>query len=389
MDEILGLNINEMSEYSFECSCGRTHSVDIKHIITGSDVYNELPEVLSAFKAGKIFLIADINTYEVLGGRVEELLCKQGFRLKTFTFKTKAPIIPDERAIGRLLVEMDRDISVILAVGSGSLNDIARILSCRLGIPYIIAATAPSMDGYASVVSPLIIDGFKFTYDGVYPYAVLADTGIMKKAPAEMINAGFGDVLGKLTALTDWELSRKLNGEYHCQTSVTLVQNAINKCIENAEGLARRDENAIKYLIEALILTGIAMGLVGNSRPASGAEHHLAHFWEMDALARGVEHPLHGNSVGVGTVVVSSVYELMASKIPLDIQFPKAGYVSGLLRKANSHADPASLGIGRELFKRSVIHACEIRERFTILRLAASNGRLEEIADILTERFYG
>jgi glycerol-1-phosphate dehydrogenase [NAD(P)+] len=389
MDEILGLNINEMSECSFECSCGRIHSVDIKQIITGSDAFNELHDVLSAFKAGKVFLLADSNTYEVLGAKIEELLCKHGFKLKTFTFKTRVPLIPDERAVGRLLLEMDRDISVILAVGSGSLNDIARILSCRLDIPYVIAGTAPSMDGYASVVSPLIVDGFKLTYDGVYPYAVLADTGIMRKAPAEMINAGFGDVLGKLTALTDWELSKKLNGEYYCKTSVTLVRNAINKCIDNTEGLAQCDENAIKFLIEALILTGIAMGLVGNSRPASGAEHHLAHFWEMDALARGAEHPLHGNSVGVGTVVISSVYELMASEIPLDIQFPKPGYVSGLLRKANSHADPVSLGIGRELFKQSVIHACEIRERYTILRLAAANGHLEEIANILTERFYG
>lgn len=389
MDEILGLNINRMADFSFDCSCGRRHSVDIRRIVTGSGVIEELPGILSAFRAGKVFLLADTNTYEVLGAKAEELLYRQGFKLKTFIFKTRTPLVPDERAVGRLLIEMDRDISVILAVGSGSLNDIARLLSCRLDIPYVIAGTAPSMDGYASVVSPLIVDGFKTTCDGVYPYAVLADVDIMKKAPAEMINAGFGDVLGKLTALADWQLSKNMNGEYFCETSVMLVRNAINKCIENAEGLAQRNENAVKYLIDALILTGIAMGIVGNSRPASGAEHHLAHFWEMDALAKGMEHPLHGNLVGVGTVIVSSVYELVASKISLGISFPGSGYVSGLLARAHSHADPASLGISRELFRQSILHAFEIRERYTILRLAASKGLLEEFAGILAGRFYG
>jgi glycerol-1-phosphate dehydrogenase [NAD(P)+] len=388
MDEILDLNINEMTEVSFDCNCGRKHTVDLKKIVIGRNVLQQIPVIISSFKSGRIFVMADNNTYGVCGKNIEELLLGAKFNFKTFVFQTEAPLVPDERAVGRLLIEIEKGTSAILAIGSGSLNDLARTMSCKLGIPYVIAGTAPSMDGYASVVSPLIIDGFKTTFNGVYPYAIVADIDIMKEAPMDMINAGFGDVLGKLTALADWELSQKLNGEYYCETSVRLVKNAIKKCTDNAEGMRKREVDAIRYLIEALVLTGVAMGLTGTSRPASGAEHHLAHFWEMEALAKGEQHPLHGNSVGVGTVVISSVYEQVASRIPMKVQFPKPDYVIELLGKAGSCSNPAVLGISRELFKRSVLHAMEIRDRYTILSLAASKGLLEEIAEILTGRFY-
>lgn len=118
------------------------------------------------------------------------------------------------------------------------------------------------------------------------PYGVLADTEIMKNAPQRLIQAGFGDVLGKLTALTDWKLSKELNGDYYCQTCVTLVERALSKVIEHVDGLKKREDDAILYLIEALNLTGVAMGLIGISRPASGAEHMLSHYWEMDFISR-------------------------------------------------------------------------------------------------------
>ena len=143
-----------------------------------------------------------------------------------------------------------------------------------------------------------------------------------------------------------------------------------------------------QYIMEALVLSGIAMGLVGNSRPASGAEHHLAHYWEMDALSKGVEHPLHGNSVGVGTVIIASIYEMADIKSKYGIHVPKPQEIQQMLKSAGACDNPANLGISGQLFHRSVLHALEVRPRYTVLQYANDSGLLEKYTDKLTERFY-
>lgn len=388
MDDILYMKTDDLAGLSFDCSCGKRHTVDIKKIVTGNGVLGRIAEIASDFRNGRIFIIADNNTYPICCKDVEGLLERQGFDTYSYVFDARHPLIPDEKVLGRLIIETEARTSLIIAIGSGTINDLARMVSFKLRIPYIIVSTAPSMDGYASVVSPLIVDGSKVTYQAVYPYAIIADSNILKNAPMNMIQAGFGDILGKLTALTDWELSRRLNGEYYCETTVKVVRAAIEKCRQNITGITKRDEASVLYLMEALILSGIAIGIIGNSRPASGAEHHMAHYWEVDAIKRGGDHPLHGNSVGVGTVVVSMLYKLMAEKLPDGMQTMEPGEVTELLDRIGAASHPAKLGIEKELFRRSLIHAKEIRPRFTIFNFAEMTGRLEECADILTQKFY-
>ncbi len=389
MDNILSLPVSEMVNLSFECACGRSHSVDIQRIAVEQDITKDAVSLALKYKTGRIFLIADSNTYSVKGSSIEEALKKEGLEVGKHVFESLHPLVPDEKAVGRLVTEIGRDVSLIVAVGSGTLNDLARIISLKLEIPYLIAATAPSMDGYASTVSPLIIDGFKKTYEAVYPVSILCDLQAMSNAPREMICAGFGDILGKYTALADWKLSKDINNEYYCETCVSLVKNAMDKCIGNIDGIAERDKHSIRYMIEALILSGIAMGLAGNSRPASGAEHHLAHYWEMDALARGEKHPLHGNSVGVGTVIVSYLYEMVKDKVDFEIVSPNPAEIRGLLKRVGACGNPFELGIKKEVFTESVIHAMEIRPRYTVFHLAKRLGILEDSALRLTRQFYG
>lgn len=388
MDEILNLKTHELAGLGFECSCGRKHNIDIKKIITGNGVLGRVSDVVADFRFGRILVISDNNTYEVCGREIEAILNEQSFDVYSYVFRNIHPLIPDEKALGRLIIEIDKKTSLIIAVGSGTINDLTRMVSFKLGIPYVIAGTAPSMDGYASVVSPLIVGGTKVTYQAVYPYAIIADANILKEAPIVMLQAGFGDIIGKLTALADWELSRRLNGEYYCYTTVKVVRTALEKCRNNVKGIIERDEKSILYLMEALILSGIAIGLIGNSRPASGAEHHMAHYWEVDAIRNNVQHPLHGNSVGVGAVVVAMLYELMKDKLPEGFQLPDPYGIIELLKYMGAASTPAELGISRELFRESVIHAKEIRPRFTIFNYTDNAGMLEKYADVLTQRFY-
>ena len=389
MASILDRPISQWAGMEYSCACGKSHKVDIQAIRVGSGVIQELPGILRDLGASHIFLVADNYTYEAAGRQVEQLLDQAGLPYHKRVFQTETPLVPNEYALGSVLAAMTSQDDMLLAVGSGTLNDLTKYLSARTGVPYVIAATAPSMDGYASTVAPTILDGFKTTLPAVYPAAIVADVDILKDAPMPMLTAGFGDIIGKFTSLADWRLSHQLNGEYYCPEVAGVIEAAVETCAANAKALAQREPQAIQAVTEALILSGLAMGMVGVSRPASGAEHQMAHYWEMDALRRGEEHPLHGNAVGVGTVLAASLYEMAAEYLPQGFAAPDKGQILACLQAAGSCADPKELGIRRELCLESLLHAMELRDRFTVQKLLEQKGKLSLCAQELVARYYG
>ncbi len=325
MHEALKQPVNNLSGISFDCTCGRCHGVPIDHISIGPGIYTDILHLLSPYIGQKILLVADIHTYDVLGKAVETLL-KKDFIVKTVLYR-EAHLHPDEKALGRLFLELG-DAAYIVTVGSGTLNDITRFISGKTGIPYAIVGTAPSMDGYASVTSALLLEGVKMSVELVYPKAIIGDTTIMKNAPMHMLHAGLGDIIGKYTALSDWRTAHRLTGEYYCDEVASLVENAIEKCVRSAEGLAHREEEPVYSVLEGLILSGIAIGMVGTSRPAAGEEHNLAHCWEMLFLSQGRDtHWLHGNLVGVATGVILEVNRYL-SGISIDTVMANKGYLT-------------------------------------------------------------
>lgn len=389
MASILDRPISQWAGMEYSCACGKSHKVDIQAIRVGSGVIQELPGILRDLGASHIFLVTDNYTYEAAGRQVEQLLDQAGLPYHKRVFQTETPLVPNEYALGSVLAAMTSQDDMLLAVGSGTLNDVTKYVSARTGIPYVIAATAPSMDGYASTVAPTILDGFKTTLPAVYPAAIVADVDILKDAPMPMLTAGFGDIIGKFTSLADWRLSHQLNGEYYCPEVAGVIEAAVETCAANAKALAQREPQAIQAVTEALILSGLAMGMVGVSRPASGAEHQMAHYWEMDALRRGEEHPLHGNAVGVGTVLAASLYEMAAEYLPQGFAAPDKGQILACLQAAGSCADPKELGIRRELCLESLLHAMELRDRFTVQKLLEQKGKLSLCAQELVARYYG
>lgn len=389
MASILDRPISQWAGMEYSCACGKSHKVDIQAIRVGSGVMQELPGILRDLGASHIFLVTDNYTYEAAGRQVEQLLDQAGLPYHKRVFQTETPLVPNEYALGSVLAAMTSQDDMLLAVGSGTLNDVTKYVSARTGVPYVIAATAPSMDGYASTVAPTIFDGFKTTLPAVYPAAIVADVDILKDAPMPMLTAGFGDIIGKFTSLADWRLSHQLNGEYYCPEVAGVIEAAVETCAANAQALAQREPQAIQAVTEALILSGLAMGMVGVSRPASGAEHQMAHYWEMDALRRGEEHPLHGNAVGVGTVLAASLYEMAAEYLPQGFAAPDKGQILACLQAAGSCADPKELGIRRELCLESLLHAMELRDRFTVQKLLEQKGKLSLCAQELVARYYG
>ena len=391
MNDFINMSPEQMTGVKFDCKCGLTHSVDLEKVLIGSDILDNIPEIVSQFKdKGRIYIVSDNNTFPIAGKKVCELLESSGFNIKSFMFETKDhQLNPNEKTLGRLLYELGPDISVLIAVGSGVINDVARAVAYRVGVKHIIVGTAASMDGYASDSSPLVIGGFKISSFDAYPKAIVLDTKIMKDAPMIMIQAGLGDVLGKITSLADWNLSRILKNEHYCDVCVDLMKRAVQKCIDNIDNIKTRDEVSIGYIGEALVLAGIAMSIYTSTRPASSTEHYFAHYWDVVAIAEGKEHPLHGNSVGVGTVIACDAYEYMKDLLPKGFDYPKTEYIVSLFKKIDSAINPKDIGISRELFTQSVLHCIDNRIKYGILNFARENGMLEEVALYLTQKYYG
>jgi len=385
---LLQAKTRDLAGLSFSCSCGHLHAVEIQTLRVSRTIGPELTAFADKHRDGKpVLVVCDGNTWAAQGEAVALAFQKEHVETKVWTYQ-ESPLVPDEAALGALLVACPRTIGLIVAVGSGTLNDLCRLVSDRTGIPYVVVCTAPSVDGYTSTVSPLILAGRKTTLEAVYPRAIFADPDVLSAAPKELVQAGFGDLLGKTTALADWELSRRVNGEYHCATLEALVRRALDATVAEATEVAQRRPEAITRLFDSLILSGLAMGMLGNSRPASGAEHHLAHYWEMEALKNHVEHALHGNAVGVATVAIARAYELLQNELPTGFAAPQASQVRAALTAAGSAAHPRELGISRELFHRSLLEARHVRPRYTILTFAADRGRLAGIAQQITDEYY-
>lgn len=392
MNEILNMTINEMPRTEFDCSCGRRHNFSVHDMAIGKGAIEELPRMAEPFKDGKILMVFDNNTYRVAGKKAAELLKNHGFQVKELLFDVGGDILlPDEKTLGRILQEQDLDVKLMIAVGSGVLNDSVKFVTSRTKLPYIIVATAPSMDGYVADGAPIISHGYKYSPVAHLTYGLIGDTDILQTAPQDLIQAGYGDVIGKITALADWDLAVKANGDYRCDTCVTLVQKALDACFAKAEGLKTRDANSLGALMEALTLTGVAMALVNISRPASGAEHMLSHFWEMDFIARGKNPNHHGIQVGVATPVVARFFEELEDILPEGTKekCPPHEEIERLLARGGAPVSPKDIGISRELFHESLLKGYSVRPRYSVMQFAKEQGRLEEIAEKITKEIYG
>lgn len=291
------------------CQCGKIHTCMIDTIQIEEGALKNIPELLKKESYHNICIIEDIHTKKAAGEKVEQQLKEKNIQYSTILL-TDEEVIPDETLLGSILIDLPLDCDCILAVGSGTINDICKYLSFRLKIDYIIVATAPSMDGYASNVAPLIVKNLKTTYEVGRPKAIIADLDILVKAPLHMIAAGAGDIIGKYVCLADWKLAHYITGEYYCEQVEQIVRQSLEKVVLAIPNVVNREKEAIASIMEGLILTGIAMSYVGNSRPASGSEHHLSHYWEMFFLQRKEPCALHGTKVGIGTIVALKLYEL-------------------------------------------------------------------------------
>ncbi|MBE6609109.1 MAG: sn-glycerol-1-phosphate dehydrogenase [Ruminococcaceae bacterium] len=302
------MNLNAIIDSLKDCPCGRKHSFDLKYYECESGLVHRCGEILKANSfPKKIYVVTDESAFRAAEGIVESLE-KAGFDMEI-------KVYPDMKyaymATSDEILKASESFDGILSVGTGSVNDVCRYAAARADKAFAIFGTAPSMDGFASDSAPLIANNFKISYPCRQPSIVLADADILAASPDELKSAGFGDVIAKYVGIVDWKVARYTVGEYYCENIVKLVKDTVDNVMTLADKVTSKSPEAAKAIMDTLILTGCAMQLAKCTRPASGSEHVVSHFWEIHKLEKGIWPDYHGKKVGMATLLVTKIYKAL------------------------------------------------------------------------------
>lgn len=316
IEKISSLSLGELLALGeFDCPCGKKHSAGTRNIFIEKNALSRLPGLLEGLGAKKPFILSGHDSFAAAGERVAAVLDAAGTDHASYVFPA-SPVAPDEHSLGSALMHFDLSCDAIIGIGSGVINDICKMLSALSGKPFILAATAPSMDGFASATSSMDRDGLKVSLNSAFACAVLADTDILCAAPMKLLQAGVGDMIAKYVSLAEWEIASILVDEYYCPLVAALVRASLERVVRAAPGLMRREEESVKAVMEGMVIAGMAMKYAGLSRPASGMEHYFSHIWDMRALAFGTGSELHGIQCGIATLYSLKVYEYIKTLRP-------------------------------------------------------------------------
>ncbi len=296
------------------CPCGKVHRFEAK-VEVGPGAVERLAHYLDGFGTKKVFLLSDRNTWEAAGQRCFDIITGSGRACVSHCFREET-LEPDEHAVGSAVMHFAWDCDLVVAAGSGVINDIGKCVAAISRLPYIIVGTAPSMDGYASATSSMTRDGLKISLPTKGADVILGDTEILRQAPLKLMKAGLGDMVAKYVSICEWRISHLLNGEYYCEELAQLVRDALRQCVAQADGLLRREESAMRAVFEGLVISGVAMNYAGVSRPASGLEHYVSHCLDMRFVEFGTPMELHGIQCAVGTRIALSLYEKLKTLTP-------------------------------------------------------------------------
>lgn len=386
-----------MISFSCDCEKGR-HAAPLEEAVVRRGAVEELPRLLRDYP--RLFMVCDETTYRVLGTRVEDRMVAAGHTFARHILRV--PALPDEKNIGDILIHLtdpgaDADPfafpplpDMMLAVGSGVCNDITRLISYRLGIPYTVCGTAPSMDGYASAGSPILFDGTKKTIKCTTPRYIVADLDVMREAPWDMLLAGIGDMFGKYTGILDWELSRDRTGEYFCEKIAADVLRATDACLENGYALRQRDPATVGAILDGFLVTGLSMTYTGNSRPASGAEHIIAHAWELYDVEAGRAPNLHGLEVCEATRIEMHMYRMLWERTEDErLRALIAHYLPAFERveRFTREMEMPLVTTDRETILRGMKRALSLRDRYTVLKYLAETGDYDRACAEACDRF--
>ncbi|ASJ09577.1 NAD(P)-dependent glycerol-1-phosphate dehydrogenase [Thermococcus siculi] len=330
-----------------------------REVLLGEDLVGEVINVAKRLGLGsKALVLYGPKTKEIAGKDVERSLAQEydveGVTVKGATMEEVNRVLNKTR---------DAGVDWLIAVGGGSIIDVAKLASFKAGVPFISFPTTASHDGIASANASIKDLGAKTSVKAVPPIAVIADVKVIKTAPYRYLAAGVGDMISNLTAVRDWQLAHRIKGEYYSEYAASLSLMSAKMVIKNADIIRLGNEESVRKVVKGLISCGVAMSIAGSSRPASGAEHLFSHALDMIAPKPA----LHGEQVGVGTIIMSYLHGLKWER------------VRETLKRVGAPTNAYELGIDPDVIIEALTIAHTIRpERYTIL---GKDGLTREAAE--------
>jgi glycerol-1-phosphate dehydrogenase [NAD(P)+] len=435
------MELEQLLGNSFDCRCGKRHEVPIRAMLYRSGAIDAAPEILAKFVAGRTAaLVADQRTWTIGGQSTLAAFERAGWNCRHLIISDTQPSGPscDDVTVSWLkstVTALTSRPDVLIAIGSGTVNDLTKWASFDLGLPYAVVATAASMNGYSAANVAPMVDGVKVLVRAAPPLAVFAEPAIIEAAPFEMTASGFGDAIAKCMSGADWLMNSYLLGEHYCPLCSGIVDSLEHFYLSRPEDIMERKRAAIEGLFRGLFWSGVAMTMIGSSAPASGGEHLLSHTLDMMAVRDGQKHDLHGRQVGIGTIFSAALYERLLqldrirpaalqkdidsafwktetlvsavreqwqgkmanienigkilegadawndlkSRIGPTIRPPRT--VKTWLAKAGAAATGPAIDCPRDRLREALLHMHEIRRRFTVVDLAWIAGLMPDIVD--------
>jgi glycerol-1-phosphate dehydrogenase [NAD(P)+] len=389
-------------------------------------------DLLRALPLGRRFaVVSDAATHRVLGARVGHALASLGTVLPVMLDATPHADTGTVERLRRASAAAD----TLVAVGSGTINDLCKYAAASERKPYVVFATAPSMNGYASANAAITVDGHKKTLPATSPVGVFIDLEVFAAAPARMIRAGLGDSLCRSTAQADWSLSRQLLGTPFRRAPFALLAADEPVLLEAPEALLAGDLDAMRALARTLVLSGLGMTICHGSHPASQGEHLISHYIDMFAPGNRPAQ-FHGEQIAVATLTMARIQEAMikgppprvapssitrddfqqrfgtgigdacwseysvkhlsrqaadelsariadtwdATRDALRPAMITSATLADVMARAGCPRTPGEIGVAPDLYARAVRDARFLRDRYTFLDLAAGAGRLADLA---------
>ena len=287
------------------------------------DAAEELAQLVAQQVPGRsAILLADQRTSAIAGERCARALGAAGFSVVERIVRDGpggASPVCDELTKDRVAAELPSG-DVLVAVGSGVVNDLSKWIAGERGVPYAVFATAASMNGYSAANVATSVRGVKSLFRARAPLAIAAAPAVIEDAPFELTASGLGDAIAKPVSTADWLMNHRLFGEEFSRPVAEIIDRIEGSYLDAPERLARREPAAIRALFEALVYSGCAMTLQGSSLPASGGEHLVSHTLDMLAHVDGTGHDLHGRQVGVATIFAAELYQRICTPEALEVR---------------------------------------------------------------------
>jgi glycerol-1-phosphate dehydrogenase [NAD(P)+] len=380
---------------------------------------------------GPLAVICDATTRKLLGARVGAAL---GGRGRVAEIVLPGVPVPDMGTV-ELVRAQTKHAGALVAVGSGTINDLCKYASFLDGKPYVVFGTAPSMNGYTSVSAAITDHGHKKSLPAHVPLGVFLELEILSHAPLRMIRSGLGDSVCRPTAQADWLLAHLLFDRPYRTAPFRLLEGEETRLLAKAADLVAGDVGAMEVLARTLVLSGLGMTVCGGSYPASQGEHLISHYIDMLGDPSWPA-SFHGEHIAVTTLTMARLQQAMmggeapavapttvdekavlqhfgadlgsscwaafakkrldaAGAVALnkklaggwkDIQRALAAVsrpvsaIEAALKAAGAPLDCDSIGVPRDFYRRAVLQAREIRDRYTFLDFAGDAGRLAPFA---------